>query len=92
MEKAQDKEPKKRLRQKFFAAIASIGGILTGGLGIIGSAGWCCIPWIAGILGIFGISSMFLIAYSRVFIITGILLIGLSLILFLRRKKECSTK
>lgn len=75
--------------------LSAIAGAFTALLGVIGSLSvcFCTFPLLATILALLGISTLFLTDYHIMFLVSGIVLIGLSVVLLLRpNKKTCTCK
>jgi ABC-type lipoprotein release transport system permease subunit len=92
MKKKEKRKANMGIRKNIFWRIFALGGSLAGAgfalLGAIGALGLCCLYPVAAVLGFFGVSSIFLIAYNKIFIVVSVVLIGLSLFLFFRYGKR----
>ena len=74
--------------------LSAIAGALVAALGFIGSLSicFCTFPLLATILALLGISTLFLADYHVLFLVAGLVLVGLSIFLLLRPKKRCTCK
>ena len=78
-------------KRKHVPVIGAVTGSVCTALGVIGTWGLCCTPLVAAILGVCGVSSLFLAKYNTTFLVIGIILIASSITLHLLNKK-CKIK
>ena len=75
--------------RKISLIFTSLGGAISGLLGVIGLFGFCSAPWIVTLFALFGLNSMLLATYNKIFLIFGLIFFSLAAAIFLRGRKVC---
>ena len=74
--------------KKIWGRVFGIGGIFSGFFALAGALGWCCLPFFVWLFGLFGISSMVLVLYSKWFLIISSFFFGLFFLYVIRNTKR----
>lgn len=75
--------------KRIFGLLSLGGGAVSGLLGVIGALGFCSAPWIVALFGLFGLNSMLLATYNKIFLILGLIFFGGAAIFASKSRKAC---
>ena len=75
--------------KRIFGLLSLGGGAVSGLLGVIGALGFCSAPWIVALFALFGLNSMLLATYNKIFLILGLIFFGLAAGVWFRGRKVC---